>query len=152
MADEFAVIRDKLTRMGHYLQELEALGRRYTLEDYCTSPLVKHSAERVIELIVEAAVDINGLIVTLAGLPPPKDYYASFLELGRQRVYPWTFGKQLASTAGLRNRLAHEYETIKDPLVYRNVKRLPSLYRRYVACVQAHLQRRQPAARRRRPS
>ena len=121
MADERSVIRDKLTRMGHYIQELEPLGKRYSVHEYCANGLVKHSAERLIELIVEAAVDINGLLVTLKGLPPPKDYYASFLEVARQGVYPWAFSKQLASTAGLRNRLAHEYETIKDPIVYRNV-------------------------------
>lgn len=147
MADELSVIRDKLTRLGSYLQELEPLGRQYSLADYCASGLVKHSAERLIELIVEAAVDINGLLVTLQGLPPPKDYYASFLEVGRLGVYPWPFGKQLAKTAGLRNRLAHEYETIKDPLVYRVVKTMPALYRRYMASVHRYLFRRQAAQR-----
>lgn len=149
MADELAVIRDKLTRMGHYLQELESLARRYSMDEYCANSLVKHSAERVIELIVEAAVDINGLFVTLSGSPPPKDYYASFLELARQRVYPWAFGKQLASTAGLRNRLAHEYETIKDPIVYRNVKTMPSLYRRYISSIRTYLERKPPLPRKR---
>ena len=148
MADERTVIRDKLTRVGRYIQELEHLGTRYSMDEYCANNLVKHSAERLIELIVEAAVDVNGLFVTLSGLPPPKDYYASFLELGRQRVYPWAFGKQLAGTAGLRNRLAHEYETIKDPIVYRNVKTIPSLYRRYISSIRAYLERK-PLVRRR---
>ena len=150
MADERSVIRDKLTRMGGYVQELEPLGRQYSVDEYCANGLVKHTGERLIELIVEAAVDINGLLVTLRGLPPPRDYYASFLELGRQGVYPWAFGKQLASTAGLRNRLAHEYETIKDPLVYRNVRTMPALYRRYIAAVRRYLER--PQSRRRRRS
>lgn len=141
MADERLIIRDKLTRMGQHLQELEPLGKRYSVDEYCANSLVKHSAERLIELIVEAAVDINGLVVGLRGAPPPKDYYRSFLELAQQKVYPWSFGKQLAGTAGLRNRLAHEYETIKDPIVYRNVKTIPSLYRRYIACIRNYLKR-----------
>ncbi len=147
MADDLALIRDKLTRLGSYLQELEQLSHAYTLEEYCATGLVKHSAERLIELIVEAAVDTNGLLVTRAGLPPPKEYYSSFLELGHRGIYPWKFGKQLASTAGLRNRLAHEYETIKDPLVYRNVKRFPTLYRRYVTHVRHYLDRQRGARR-----
>ena len=150
MADELIVIRDKLTRMGSYLQELEPLGQRHSVEEYCANGLVKHSAERLIELVVEAAVDINGLLVTWAGLPPPKDYYASFLEVGRQHIYPWEFGKRLAGTAGLRNRLAHEYETIKDPLVYRNVKTIPSLYRRYIQYVRRHLKQQRPSSQRKR--
>ena len=79
MADELVVIREKLTRMGGYLQELEPLGN-YSMEEYCANGLVKHTAERLIELVVEAAVDINGFLVTMAGSPPPKDYDASFLE------------------------------------------------------------------------
>ena len=147
MVAELAVIRDKLTRIGQYLQEMEPLGKRYSVEEYGANGLVKHSAERLIELVVEAAVDINGLVATLEGAPPPKDYYASFLEVGRLGVYPWPFGKQLAKTAGLRNRLAHEYETIKDPLVYRVVKTMPALYRRYMASVHRYLFRRQAAQR-----
>ena len=148
MRAERAIIRDKLTRMAHYLQELEPIGTQYSVEEYCANSLVKHGAERLIELIVEASVDVNGLLVALAGLPPPKDYYGSFLELGRLRVYPWVFGKQLAATAGLRNRLAHEYETIKDPIVYRNVKSIPSLYRRYMVAVRRYLDRHSPSRRR----
>ena len=72
MADELAVIRDKLTRMGHYIQELEPLGKRYSV---------------------------------------------------------------------------HEYETIKDPIVYRNVKTMPSLYRRYISSIRTHLERRPPVPR-----
>jgi hypothetical protein len=77
--------------MGSYIQELEPLGKQYAVDEYCANGLVKHSAERLIELIVEAAVDINGLIATMRGLPPPKDYYVSFLELGQQGVYPYKF-------------------------------------------------------------
>jgi uncharacterized protein YutE (UPF0331/DUF86 family) len=141
VTDEHAVIRDKLTRMAAYLQELEPLGRRASLDEYRTNSLVKHSAERLIELIVEAAVDINGLLVTLAGSPPPRDYYASFLAVGRLRIYPERLGKQLARTAGLRNRLAHEYEAIDDAIVYQNVRRLPSLYRDYIRSISRYLGR-----------
>lgn len=141
MTDEHAVIQDKLTRMAAYLQELEPLGRRSSLDEYRTNSLVKHSAERLIELIVEAAVDINGLLVTLAGSPPPRDYYASFLAVGRLHVYPEKLGKQLARTAGLRNRLAHEYETIDDAIVHQNVRRFPTLYRPYIRSVSRYVGR-----------
>ena len=73
--------------------------------------------------------------------------YTSFLELGRRGVYPWSFGQQRAGTAGLRNRLAHECETVNDTIVYHHAHTIPSLYRRDIACVLHELKQRRPKTR-----
>ena len=45
----------------------------------------------------------------------------------------------LAPSAGLRNRLVHEYETIDDAEVLASVGALLQLYPRYIQAVESHL-------------
>jgi len=48
---------------------------------------------------------------------------------------------RLAPTAGLRNRLAHEYETVADRAVYRAIQRLIPNYMEYLRQVDDWLTR-----------
>ncbi|MCD5402049.1 DUF86 domain-containing protein [candidate division NPL-UPA2 bacterium] len=89
-------------------------------------------AERLIELIVEAAVDINGLMAVELGESPPQNYYSSFLKLGEMEILPEVLAKKLAPFAGLRNRLVHEYEDIRDSLVYKKTKIMVDLFPEYL--------------------
>ncbi|MCD5401413.1 hypothetical protein LR013_02305 [candidate division NPL-UPA2 bacterium] len=41
-----------------------------------------------VKLIVEAAVDINGLMAVELGESPPQNYYSSFLKLGEMEILP----------------------------------------------------------------
>lgn len=134
------VIHRKLGKLGEYIQKLEPI-QKFPFKEYVGNYFTKHTAERLIELIVEGAVDINGLIITSLGEPPPKDYYNSFVLMGRLKILPEALVKKLAPTAGLRNRLAHEYEEIKDRIVYENVKSIPVLYRRYISSISDYLRK-----------
>lgn len=125
------VIRRKLGKLAEYLGKLEPIKEK-PFQAYLANYFTKHTAERLIELIVEVAVDINGLIITGIGEPPPHDYYSSFVKMSQIKVLPNKLVEKLAPSAGLRNRLAHEYEEIKDRIVYENVKGLPILYRQYI--------------------
>lgn len=81
-------------------------------------------AERFLERIITRMVDINYHLIVENGNPPPKDYFTSFVELGRLKVLPLDFSKELAQYAGLRNRLVHEYNTLDEKKVYRAVKKI----------------------------
>jgi uncharacterized protein YutE (UPF0331/DUF86 family) len=85
-----------------------------------------------VELIVECAVDINNhLCLELGGEPPP-DYYQSFLHAADLGIFTPDLASRLAPTAGLRNRLAHEYETIVDRAVYNAIQRMIPHYTEYL--------------------
>jgi uncharacterized protein YutE (UPF0331/DUF86 family) len=49
-----------------------------------------------------------------SGEPPPRDYHASFTALGKLGALPDDFARSISAAAGLRNRIADEYEDI-DP-------------------------------------
>ena len=68
-----------------------------------------------LERIIGRIIDINFHLITAGGGAPPSDYYASFVELGRLGVLEPAFAQRLAPSAGLRNRLVHEYDEV-DPV------------------------------------
>ena len=59
-------------------------------------------------------IDVNYHVLTESGQPPPRDYYESFTALGGIGELDRDFAIRIAACAGLRNRIAHEYEAI-DP-------------------------------------
>jgi len=134
------VIHQKLVAIADYIGKLEPI-TEYSFKEYQGNYFTKHTAERLIELIVESAIDINGLIIIGCGEPPPKDYYTSFIKIGNLGVYPEEFGKRIAASAGLRNRLVHEYEEVKDKIVYKEITRMISLYQEYIKFVTNYLKR-----------
>jgi uncharacterized protein YutE (UPF0331/DUF86 family) len=71
-------------------------------------------AERLLERIIGRMIDVNYHLLTESGQTPPRDYYDSFTDLVKLRVLPADFAARVARCAGLRNRIAHEYEDI-DP-------------------------------------
>ena len=91
------------------LEEIEAGGA----ESFVADRVVQTLAERYLERAIGRMIDINYHLLTESGCPPPKDYFQSFTELGgRIRVLPNEFSRRIASCAGLRNRIAHEYDDI----------------------------------------
>jgi len=139
MANE-DVIRRKLVKISEYLGELEPI-TKFSLEEYRQNYFTKHTAERLIELIVEAAVDINGLIAVELGESPPQTYYSSFLKLEEIGILPEELANKLAPFAGLRNRLVHEYEDIRDSLVYKNTKNIVALLPEYLQKIEDLLEK-----------
>ena len=81
-------------------------------------------------------MDVNLHLVRLRGAAVPTDYFTSFTELGRHAVIPAALAEQLAPSAGLRNRLVHQYDEIDDAVVLRAVGEARRLFTAYVEAVE----------------
>ena len=71
---------------------------------------------------------------------PLETYYSTFVKLGELKVVPKELSVRLASTAGLRNRIAHHYEDIEHRIVYHSAVRLLKDYRHYFRLIEKYLQ------------
>jgi len=91
-------------------------------------------------MIVETATDINGHIIVDSGNPPPKDYYESFILLSQQGIINKEFAEKLAPSAGLRNRLVHEYDEIDNKIVFDSVTTALNMYRKYIEIIENYLE------------
>jgi uncharacterized protein YutE (UPF0331/DUF86 family) len=133
-----AVLREKLAKLVEFLRELEEV-KSSSFEDYSSNPAIKRSCERLIQLIVETAADINSNIIVALKDLPPKDYYDTFIKVGEVGIISADLSKKLAPWAGLRNRLVHEYAEIKDRLVFEKVEPTINIFTQYVREIEKFL-------------
>lgn len=123
-------VRRKLANMKEYLKELETLSKR-DLEGYLGNFEYRRAVERLIQIIVETAVDCNNLIVISLGERPPIGYKESFLKLAKLKVISPEFASSLIPFVSLRNRIVHEYEEIKDELVFASIRQVLGEFAKY---------------------
>ena len=116
------------------------------LDEYLANPTDEVLAERYLERIIGRMIDINYHLVTESGFPPPRDYYDSFAELAKLRVLPPDFASRIAVCAGLRNRIAHEYDEIDPARVHEALQAAVTDIPAYLRYVDRYLSEMPPAA------
>lgn len=129
MIDKDLVTR-KLTQMTGYLNELREISNG-TKEKFVSSG-VHYEAERLVELIVSNAIDINFHIIKERQLSAPKQYRESFLELGKNGILNTEFSQNIANSVGLRNILVHHYDEIDLDIFYDGLKGGIKDYQQYI--------------------
>jgi len=134
------ILRRKIERIISNLRLLEPM-RGISVSDYETDIYRRKAVERLLQEIVEAAVDINSHVLVQAGRSAPDDLYTSFIALGDLGVLEPRFAASIAPSAGLRNRLVHEYDLIDNSLVLAAVRTTLEQYPVYVARVLEYVSR-----------
>jgi len=129
--------------MTGYLKELETM-EGITLDDYLSNFQHRRIVERLIQLIVDVAIDINTHAVVDAGKPPPADAYSSFLEAAKIGLIPLAFARKLAPSTGERNIIVHEYENIDDKIVFESISEALELYFQYVKYISEYVRKTSP--------
>lgn len=133
------LINRKLANISKYLDELQGLSLKsyeiFTEEGY------HYAAEKVIELMVTMAIDINLHIIKESGLMPPQRYKDSFLALGKKTILPRGFANKIAGSAGLRNLLIHHYEEVDLQKLYKDLSRGIKDYEKYCHYIEKFIAR-----------
>jgi uncharacterized protein YutE (UPF0331/DUF86 family) len=124
------IIRRKLIKISEYLQELARL-EDISYSDYISDFKHKRSVERLIQLVVDVAVDINAHILVDEGFAPPQDAFGSFIKAGQIGVLPSSFAEAIAPATGERNIIVQKYEEIDDALVYDSIKETLKMFNEY---------------------
>ena len=124
------LVNRKLSQLVEYLTALTPL-QSLSYTDYLQQPLPRYAAERLLQLLVDTAVDINAhCIVELTGTPP-QDYYDSFIKAAQAGVLSVVFALSIAQSTGLRNRLVHQYEAIDHAIVHSAIAGAITQYTEY---------------------
>lgn len=135
---EKEIIRRKLSIIVENLKALEPI-EKMTSEEYLEDLYKRKATERLLQELIEAAIDINTSILVQTAHKVPDDYYESFITLGEHNIISPGLAQRLAPSAGLRNRLVHEYNMLEHPLVLDSVRRAEKLYPEYVKQIEDYL-------------
>src|SRR3989337_310143 len=128
---EVEIIRRKLTIIAENLMALKPI-ETITKEEYLKDVYKRKATERLLQELIEAAIDINTHIIVQTGSKVPDDYYESFIKMGELKIISVELAERLAPSAGLRNRLVHEYDLLEHSIVFNAVKMAEKLYPAYV--------------------
>jgi uncharacterized protein YutE (UPF0331/DUF86 family) len=133
-----AIVRRKLQHIASCLDTLRPIAG-LSLDEYRTRVYERKAAERLLQEAIEAALDINAHLIAELGGEVPDDYHSGFVRVGQLGVLPTDLAAALAPSAGLRNRLVHEYDTLDDAKVLTAMKVLLERYPRYIQAVEGCL-------------
>ena len=124
-----------LEKLGTILKEHHQQGTEKLRE------FLLYAAEKKAEEVVELAISINQVLLREKG-KVSSSYYDSFLDLKLFSVFGDAELRQLASTAGFRNRLAHEYLEVDPDIALKTMKQMLVIYPPYLQKVKKLASRR----------
>lgn len=135
---ELAVVLRKLSNIKKYLDQLQIIAQS-AQADNGGDFIQQLAIERLLHLLVESAIDINMHLAVRSDQLPPDTYRDSFITAGRIGAISVDLAQQLAPSAGLRNRLVHDYDEVDPEIVRRSVAFALELFPQYLQQVQDYL-------------
>ena len=118
MVDRY-VLSARIAKIREYVALLRRIRGMADERRFMSDPLIYGNAERYLQLAIQAVLDISHHIVADRNLALPADSQSLFDLLARQKVVSRRLAVKLASMAGFRNVLVHEYLEIDRRRVYR---------------------------------
>lgn len=135
---EAEIIRRKLAVMTESLNALEPI-KDMKKDEYIKDIYKRKATERLLQELIEAAIDINTHTIVQAGNAAPDDYYDSFIRAGELKIISMELAEKLAPSAGLRNRLVHKYDLLEHSMILDAVRMAEQLYPRYIREIEDYI-------------
>lgn len=112
-----------------------------TFEEYLQDEDRQASIERYLEIVIQAAIDINKMLIKHAGNIDLERLtnIEVFTLVGELNFISSELATQLALSAGFRNVLAHVYDDIDPEIAYRALKLSVVQYPQYIQQIQTYL-------------
>ncbi len=101
----------KIERTKSYLAEARELLKLSNFDILHSSGKL-YIAERLLQLIVDAVLDVNNHLIKELGFDTADDFVGTFEILGKNNVLEKEFALKIGQVVGLRNRIVHQYETV----------------------------------------
>jgi uncharacterized protein YutE (UPF0331/DUF86 family) len=114
---KFDLIEDSLKKLYYIRKE------NPTLNQFRTSWKDKDSAERNIQKIVEAVIDLGKMLIAEKRLREPASNREVFEILEENRIFPLEFMPLLDKMIGMRNIIVHGYNRIDESIVFGVLKK-----------------------------
>ena len=131
---ERSVIERKLDSIRTNLTDVRSLIDK-GIESYVKNGLDRKVMERSLQLVIEAAVDINLHVLRERFELVPDDSTKSFGMMAQNGILSIELAEALAPSVGLRNRIVHEYDVLDAEKVFLGAEKALKLFPRYTAAI-----------------
>jgi uncharacterized protein YutE (UPF0331/DUF86 family) len=137
------LVQQKLGNQAEYLAELKPyVALEYA--GYRRQIGYNRVTERLVQIIVESAIDINEKLIEAMNEPPSATARESFEMVCHFGVIDDELSAAFRKTyVGLRNHIVHDYEKLDDHVVYFNARRLLDDATHYITAVRRFVEQNQ---------
>ncbi|MEK7130060.1 MAG: HepT-like ribonuclease domain-containing protein [Patescibacteria group bacterium] len=125
------LVINKMADIQKYLEEMAPI-LKYEAREIIDDNLKLHTVERLFQLIVDAAIDINTHIIIETELNVPDDYQSTFMTLGEHKILAMDFAVAIAPSVGLRNLIIHKYGKVDIKKMVDDIKNNIGQYKEYL--------------------
>ncbi len=137
---DIAILESKLADLQAFYKEIVVIVSEDSL-DIIADSLKLHSVERLFQLIVDTAIDINTHIISTSNGAVPDDYQSTFMVLAERNILPKEFALRIAPSVGLRNLVVHRYGKVDIKRMIEDIKKEIGQYQEYARYIVSHLHR-----------
>lgn len=131
-------LRSKIARIRKNLKELKKLGK-LSYDEYTKDILHTATAERLLQISIEAMLDIGSHIIAEESFGEPLEYRDVFVLLVKNGILPKEKETAFLKLAGLRNRIVHVYEDIDHKQIHRYLQGDLGDFEDFINAISAYL-------------
>jgi uncharacterized protein YutE (UPF0331/DUF86 family) len=128
------VARRKLSALREYLDGLGHL-LEIPQSEFDGDPRNRLATERLIQVIVECAIDCNGLLILDRGQKPAPDYKGTFRLVADLGLVPADLTARLVAHVSTRNRIVHDYDRPTTVEVHNSATAVAKDFRAYLETI-----------------
>jgi uncharacterized protein YutE (UPF0331/DUF86 family) len=124
-------MRYRLDLILDYLRELQPLAT-LSLDEFLADTYKKRGAERLLEITIQAALDVNNHLLKEHFRVAKKTNSDGFLEMGQFGALTPALAQEINKSGNFRNRLAHRYDQVDPELVFQFIPKAISQFSEYI--------------------
>lgn len=129
------LVEKKINQIIECLTELEPIVTKMSDEEIKKDYFKYHTAERLLQLIVDTILDINIHFIKEKKLVVPDDLQSTFITLSDNNLLPKDFAVKIAPVVGLRNRVVHKYDSLDKKTFIEKLKNNFNNFKEYLICI-----------------
>lgn len=125
-------VTERLAAMQAYLEELQEVAAT-SPEEYFSNSRERRAGERLLQLVVESATDAARMYMLGQGLNPGPSHAACLHNMMQRNLLPRELTNRLIQYVSVRNVVVHDYLTLDDEAVFRQIQEAPEVFGQYLA-------------------
>ena len=128
------ILKSKIKLIAGNIQKLQS-NLPKSFDDFQKNEVVASASERYFQIIVDAIVDCNQIIIENNNLEVSETYFETFSILAKTEIFPAELLDKLSYCVGTRNALVHKYENIQLKREYDDIKKFIPLFSEYLKVI-----------------
>ena len=129
-----AELQKKISRLKAYMDDFSVY-IIFQIQNILEDKEKIYTMERLFQLIVDEAIDINTIVAYSRGVSITDSYKSTFFTLADLGVISQELAEQISPSAGLRNKIVHDYEKLQKHILIEAMKTFFVYYKTYLQSV-----------------